>query len=118
MKKIIALFTLTLAFGFTANAQQNLKEAPTQQLSTKEIIIKNVENLNTVVKLDNNIKSDIVNLLSLREETLANTRNEEERKAIFEKFGQKLQSVLTSEQVTALKKNKELYSTLMVYTSK
>jgi len=127
MKKIIALFSLTLALGFNANAQDAKKSnetiASTQSSDDTRSQIKLsaidvVESLSSTIKIDENTKNEIRNVIISRQEALLDVKNEEERLAIFNKYSEKIKEYFTSEQLVALQKNKEVYAKLTAYQSK
>lgn len=127
MKKIIALFTLTLAFGYTAKAQDNSKSAP-QQTSLavseskgpdmKELAIKDMAELSKTVELQKDEQVNLTNLLMRRTQDLSRLSDEGEKKALFEKYAEKLLVSLSEKQLEQLKKNKDLYMRLTQYTNK
>jgi ribosomal protein L19E len=127
MKKIIALFTLTLALGFNANAQDAKKSnetiASTQssddtrsQIKLSAIDI--TESISSTIKIDENTKNEIRNVIISRQEALLDIKNEEERLAIFNKYTEKIKEYFTREQIVALQRNKEVYTKLTAYQSK
>lgn len=118
MKKIIAIITLSLAFSFNSNAQEVSKtksEIETKEELTKKNILKDVEDLDKTVKLNESLKRDYITLLNMREEALNGSKLEEERKVIFNKFNYKILGGLTPEQLELLKKNNTLYKKLTQY---
>ena len=54
----------------------------------------------------------------MRNEDINNSKNEEEKKAVFERYTLKLLGAFNEEQIEALKKNKELYNRLTQFSSK
>lgn len=111
MKKIICIVVLVFAFSYTAKAQDASKNLQ----NLKEKAINEMAEINKVIKLDSKLNDDLTTLLVMRDEILGNTRTEEEKKALFERFGAKFLGGLTEEQREALKKNKNIYERLMVY---
>jgi ABC-type uncharacterized transport system permease subunit len=128
MRKIIALFTLTLSFGFNANAQENTKSAPQQSSSlsisspneseVKEFAIKDIAELTKTIELQKDEQVNLINLLVLRTQDLSKLSDETEKKVLFEKYTEKLLVSLSEKQLEQLKKNKDLYMRLTQYTNK
>ncbi|MEC4004772.1 hypothetical protein OX283_008890 [Flavobacterium sp. SUN052] len=127
MKKIIALFTLTLAFGITAHAQEAKKNSITSttvqasdeaKIKIKQDAVKDVEILSKTTNLDENTKSEITNLILMRQEALEKVKSEEEKLAVFNKYTQRIKESFTADQLLALQKNKEAYLKLTTYSSK
>jgi hypothetical protein len=124
MKKIIAIMALSLAFSYNAKAQEVSKTATIQSTSAsspkesniKDVIYKDIEELNSQVKLNENLKNDLTNILFMRNEAVSNAKSEDEKKSLFERYTTKFIGGLTPEQQEMLKRNKELYVKLTVYT--
>ena len=111
MKRIIAIFTFFLAFSFNANAQE-AKVLSTNntsvEKSSKELLLDQVSQLSKIVKIEESLKNDLTNLLHMRNEDMANSKSEDEKKAVFERYTSKLLSAFNEEQIETLKKEKEL----------
>ncbi len=122
MKKIIAIAALFLAFSFNSNAQQASKSKSVNTENKEELtqknIAKDVADIDKTVKLDESLKHDFTTLFNMREEALNDSKIEEDRKAIFERFTKKLLGGLTPDQLELLKRNKELFSRLTQYPTK
>lgn len=127
MKKIIALFTLTLAFGYTAKAQENTKTAQQQSSLSeskskgpdmKELAINDIAELTKIVELQKDEQINLTNLLILRTQDLSKLSDESEKKELFEKYTEKLLSSLSEKQLELLKTKKDLYLRLTQYTIK
>ena len=125
MRKIIALFIVTFAFGINVNAQDMGKPSSMQnavvvnnETNTKEIAVKEFELISKVIKLDEESKNKIVTLLLLRAEDLKGDLSEERRKILYEAYGKKIILSLSDGQLKTLKENKELYKNLTEFNSK
>ncbi|MFY8180182.1 MAG: hypothetical protein ACOVLG_00300 [Flavobacterium sp.] len=120
MKRIIAIFTLFLAFSFNANAQEakTLSVPNTNEKSAKETIIADVESMSKSVKMEDGLKMDLINLLQMRKDDIDNSKTQEEKQKVFERFTLKLLSAFNEEQIEALKKDKELFNRLTQFSSK
>jgi hypothetical protein len=121
MKRIIAIFTFFLAFSFNANAQE-AKVLSTNntsvEKSSKELLLDQVSQLSKIVKIEESLKNDLTNLLHMRNEDMANSKSEDEKKAVFERYTSKLLSAFNEEQIETLKKEKELFNRLTQFFSK
>lgn len=120
MKKIIAIFTLILAFGFNANAQEATKTAvktETKEELVKRNITRDVEELISTVTMDESLKHDLTILIEMRAQDVFASKNEEERKAKFDGLTYKIIGGLNPEQLLQLKKNEPLYKRLTQYQS-
>ncbi len=118
MKKIIAILALSIAFSYSAKAQETIKSASAQTRevsNTKSDTYKVIEELDRTVKLDAGLKNDLTNLLFMRQEAVSNAQNEDEKKSLFTRYTNKFLGGLTPEQLESLKKNKELYISLTEY---
>lgn len=118
MKKIVSIVVLMVAFGFSANAQSNLKlesETKPKQENAKELAYTELRELSSVVELTPELKNDFLTLFMMRNEAMTNTNSEEEKAAVYERFGQKFLTGLTEEQNRKLSENKELYNKLTKY---
>ncbi|WP_298394632.1 hypothetical protein [Flavobacterium sp.] len=121
MKKVIAIIALFVGFTINANAQQAKAlsaTAPATEKNFKEIIIQDVQLISKVVKVEVSLQNDLTNLLYMRKEAVDNSKTEEEKKAVFERYTSKLLGAFNEEQLDALKNNKELYVRLTQYSSK
>jgi hypothetical protein len=54
----------------------------------------------------------------MRNEDMANSKSEDEKKAVFERYTSKLLSAFNEEQIETLKKEKELFNRLTQFSSK
>jgi len=122
MKKIIAIAVLTLAFNFNSNAQEASKAKNNKIENNLELIQKNiakdVADIDKAVTLNESLRRDFITLLNMRAEALNNSKSEEERKALNERFSTKLLGGLTSSQLELLKGNKELFTRITQYSAK
>lgn len=120
MKRIIAIFTLFLAFSFNANAQEakTFSTPNTNEKSVKEIIIEDINLMSKSVKIEESLKMDLVNLLQMRKDDVNNSKTQEEKQAVFERYTLKLLSAFNEEQIEVLKRNKELFNRLTQFSSK
>ena len=98
MKRIIAIFSLFLAFSFGANAQE-----------AKMLSVSNIEE---------SLKMDLVNLLQMRKDDVNNSKTQEEKQVVFERYTLKLLGAFNEEQIETLKKDKELFNRLTQFTTK
>ncbi|MEZ4838992.1 hypothetical protein [Flavobacterium sp.] len=115
MKKIVSIVVLIMAFGFSANAQSTVKleaDSKSKEQNVKEMAYNQLRELSSVVQLSPELKDDFLNLFMMRNEAVNNTKSYEEKAAIYERFGQKMLSGLSEEQVKKLAENKELYNKL------
>lgn len=115
MKKIVSIVVLMMAFGFSANAQSTVKleaDSKSKEQNVKEMAYNQLRELSSVVQLSPELKDDFLNLFMMRNEAVNNTKSYEEKAAIYERFGQKMLSGLSEEQVKKLAENKELYNKL------
>ena len=116
MKKIIAIAVLFLAFSFNANAQVSLKVKETKtEFITPESISKDVDALTKTVTMNESLQKDMMTLLYMRMDAVKEAKTEEDKRAIFQRFGQKLLGGFTPEQLKQLKGNKDLYLKLTEY---
>jgi aspartate/tyrosine/aromatic aminotransferase len=114
MKKIIAIAALFLAFSFNANAQVASKVKPKTEAITQESITKDHSALIKTVTMNESLKNDMMTLLNMRMEAV-NAAKEEDKKAIYDRYGLKILSGLTPEQLNQFKSNKALYLKLTEY---
>ncbi len=120
MKRIIAIFSLFLAFSFGANAQEAkmLSVSNTNEKSIKELIIEDINLMSKSVKIEESLKMDLVNLLQMRKDDVNNSKTQEEKQVVFERYTLKLLGAFNEEQIETLKKDKELYNRLTQFTTK
>jgi tetrahydromethanopterin S-methyltransferase subunit B len=128
MKRFFAILTLSLAFSLSSNAQESQKtlsvdttakvDTTVKPETSKEALLKDITELKKSVELEDQVVEDLTNLLSMRNEALNNVRTIEEKKALYEKFSQKLMGGLTPDQLKQLQENKELFSRLTQFPSK
>jgi hypothetical protein len=120
MKKIIAIFTLILAFGFNANAQQTAKKAvktETKEELIKRSVTRDVEELTSTVTMDESLKHDLTILIEMRAQDVFGSENEKDRKSKFDGLTYKIIGGLNPEQLEQLKRNEALYKRLTQYQS-
>ncbi len=128
MKRFFAILTLSLAFSLSSNAQESQKtlsvdttakvDTTVKPETSKEALLKDITELKKSVKLEDQLVEDLTNLLFMRDEAVNNVRTIEEKKALYEKFSQKLMGGLTPDQLKQLQENKELFSRLTQFPSK
>lgn len=120
MKRIIAIFSLFLAFSFGANAQEAkmLSVSNTNEKSIKELIIEDINLMSKSVKIEESLKMDLVNLLQMRKDDVNNSKTQEEKQVVFERYTLKLLGAFNEEQIETLKKDKELFNRLTQFTTK
>ena len=116
MKKIVLLFALVLGFCFTTNAQSKSESDTSKELNYKERAFEDLVLLNKIVTLSPQVKKDLFTIMEDRTEALENSKNIEEIKALYEKFGEKMMSLLSAAQIEKLKTDQELYLRLTTYT--
>ncbi|AXG72867.1 hypothetical protein DVK85_00920 [Flavobacterium arcticum] len=118
MKKIIALFAMMLAFGYTANAQQRKATAAVQQTSVDETAIKqagtkDVKALAEFIELSADEKTAFQGLFEYKHRTLADKNLSQERKDILaEQIKLKIEATISSDRVEKLNKNPKLMNIL------
>ena len=122
MKKIIALFAMMLAFGYTANAQQKKATAPAttkqQQASVdeaaiKEAAVKDVTALGEFIVLTEDQKSAFKGLFEYKHRVLADKSLSQERKDILaEQIDMKIRATVSADQVGKLDENPKLMNKL------
>jgi hypothetical protein len=116
MKKIITLFTLLLAFSFNSNAQEKSKvkvvQTETKEDLAKRNLTKDVEELFATVTMNESLKHDLTMLIEMRAQAVFETENQQDKKAIFDRFTSKIVGGLNAEQLLQLKKNDVLYKRL------
>ncbi len=122
MKKLVLIASLFFAFASNMNAQEAKKseDRNTANMSKEELIktqaVNAIDQLDNMVSLNSDLKSNLTQLLFMREEAMNNSKSVEERKAIFTKYGQKLIGGLSEEQKRTLQaKNPELFKKLTVF---
>ena len=114
MKKIVSIVLLMVAFGFSGNAQSNLKlESDTksrdQKVNPKEEAYKDVKELSNLLELSPEVTNSFLEMLVMRNEALINAKSDEEKRIVYDRFGKKLLSSLNDEQLKKLHSNKELH---------
>ncbi|NDI98394.1 hypothetical protein GWA97_04850 [Flavobacterium sp. LaA7.5] len=118
MKKIIALFAMMLAFGYTANAQQRKAAAPVQQASADETAIqqaagKDVKALAEFIELTADQRSAFQGLFEYKHRTLADKNLSQERKDILaDNIEMKIKATVSPDQVGKLDDNPKLMKIL------
>jgi len=120
MKRIIALFVVMLAFGFSANAQEKKAVAPAAKQVTankdaaySEAAIKDVATLSEYVKLTADQKVTLKSLFQEKHQTNGNNKLSAERKAILaESIEAKLKSTLEPAQLAKIQGNTQLMNVL------
>jgi len=122
MKKIIALFAIMLACGFSANAQQKPASPATEAARQKAIevkaaadkaAIKDVTMMGEFIKLTDAQKNNFKGLFSFKHNQLMAQPLSNERKAVLsEQIEMKIKASLTPDQVTQLNNNPELLKKL------
>lgn len=115
MKKIVSIVVLLVAFGFSSNAQSNLKmesDSKTKEVNTKEMAYTELRELSSVIEFSPEQKNDFISLFMMRNEAVNNAKTYEEKASVYERFGQKFLSGLSEEQTKKLSENKELYNKL------
>ncbi|MBF00983.1 hypothetical protein [Flavobacterium coralii] len=115
MKKIIAVFAMMLAFGYTANAQQKKVATPAQQQETidrealKKAVMKDITALSENMEISDSQLTNLKGLFEYKHQALADkTLNKERRDAISEAIEAKLRSGLPQDQVGKLDENPQL----------
>ncbi len=115
MKKIIALFAMMLAFGYTANAQQRKATAPVQQQASvdeaaiKKAALKDVQMLGEYIELTEDQKTAFKGLFEYKHRDLATPNFSQERKDILaEQIEMKIKATVSPDQVGKLDENPEL----------
>jgi hypothetical protein len=114
MKKIVSIVLLMVAFGFSGNAQSNLKlesntKSRDQKVNPKEEAYKDVKELSNLLELSPEVTNSFLEMLVMRNEALINAKSDEEKRIVYDRFGKKLLSSLNDEQLKKLHSNKELH---------
>lgn len=112
MKKIIAILVVTLAFGFSANAQQKkaaTKPAATKTVSAaqatediKQLALKDVAALGEVVKLSNTQKDDFLGLFEYKHRHYADNLSAERRAGVAQTIEAKIKASLSPDDISKL----------------
>jgi hypothetical protein len=116
MKKIIAVFAMMLAFGYTANAQQKKVATPAKQqqetvdkAAIDKAVMKDMELITTNMELSEDELSYIKALIVHKQQVLATKDLSQERKDILaENIESKLRSGLPKSQVGKLDEDPQL----------
>lgn len=114
MKKIVSIVLLMVAFGFSGNAQSNLKlesntKSRDQKVNPKEEAYKDVKELSNLLELSPEVTNSFLEMLVMRNEALINAKSDEEKRIVYDRFGKKLLSSLNDDQLKKLNSNKELH---------
>ncbi len=114
MKKIVSIVLLMVAFGFSGNAQSNLKlesntKSRDQKVNPKEEAYKDVKELSNLLELSPEVTNSFLEMLVMRNEALINAKSDEEKRIVYDRFGKKLLSSLNDDQLKKLHSNKELH---------
>ncbi|WP_297332891.1 hypothetical protein [Flavobacterium sp.] len=120
MKKIITLFAIVLAMGYTANAQQKKAVAPVaatqNQQNNDDATTKaaaDIAALDELVQLTPAQKAELTRLFVQKHKYLATPNFSQDRKDILaDQIDMKIKSTLTPEQLTKLEKNPKLITKL------
>ncbi|QYJ68471.1 hypothetical protein [Flavobacterium litorale] len=118
MKKIIAIVTIMLALGYSANAQQRNATTAVKQQNVEKVAIqkaaqKDLKALSDFVQLDDNQKQAFLGLFEYKHRDLATPNFSQERKDILaEVMEAKLNATLTADQAEKLSKNTALLQQL------
>jgi hypothetical protein len=119
MKKIIALFIITLGLGFTASAQQKVKvqsattAMPTTPTKASEsAATTDVATLNKVVPLTDAEKKTYFGLFEYKHRTLSATTTTEGKNTLAQSIDAKLRAGLNPAQMAKLDGNKKVLYTL------
>lgn len=112
MKKIAFIMFAFLAIQF-AEAQKTptLKAAG----NPKEIALNEINELAKIVQLDDKMKENFHQVFLMRAEEVNNASTAEEKKKIYEMYGEKIVWGLTPEQRKLLESNRGFYERLTVY---
>lgn len=114
MKKIVLIAAFILGFNFVSVAQESKKQNVSIE-QAKEDILKNVTELQRITGINAQLKDDLINLLLNREIALQSA-NQEDKKEIFIKYGNKLKGAFTPEQLEAISvKNPKVLADLTEY---
>lgn len=103
-----------VAFGFSGNAQSNLKlesntKSRDQKVNPKEEAYKDVKELSNLLELSPEVTNSFLEMLVMRNEALINAKSDEEKRIVYDRFGKKLLSSLNDDQLKKLNSNKELH---------
>lgn len=111
MKRII--FTAIAFISITISNAQT--EAPKTAENPKEVALSEIKALSNAIDLDEKMKEVLQQVFLLRAEELSNAKTFEEKKKIFEMYGEKLLGGLNEQQRKKLESNRELYEKLTRY---
>lgn len=126
MKKIIALFTVMLAFGFTASAQQKavkpattttaVKPAPqvtdTKDRAVAESAAKDVAALGKVIAYTGTQQQDFTGLFEYKHRLLAQNLSRERKEILAQTIEAKIRATLNADQNAKLAGNTEMIKQL------
>lgn len=101
MKKIIALFVFMLAFGLTANAQQNTAKQGAQtsvQQKIKQSAAKDVALLMEVIELDADDKQRFFDLFENKHSLLQQNLSEDRKTELAKAIKAKMEAILDADQ--------------------
>lgn len=121
MKKLIALFIITLGFSVTAVAQQKVTVKSTTSSSqpsgpktkaTEAAANKDVAALNGAVALTDIEKKNFFNLFEYKHRALIQNPDAESKKTLAQTIEAKIRASLTPDQLAKLDGNKKLLQTL------
>lgn len=117
MKRIIAILVITTVFSFTSMAQEAAKTIPAKTEITDASIAKDISDLTKTITMNESLTRDFTTLLYMRADAINGTKSEEEKKALFERFGRKFIGGLNDNQLEQFKANKELFTRFTQYKS-
>jgi hypothetical protein len=114
MKKILAVFTLLVAFSINANAQSKSTVVQSKKaLTSKEKGAKDANDLTALVRLNETQNAELVQLFEQKYSASENLTLSEERKDALAKYmDSQLRSTLTEKQMKKLDGNPELLKQL------
>lgn len=124
MKKIIVAIAVFSAFNFSAKAQefksnQSAKSVEVvKESNPKDLIYKDINELEMAVSITPELKQDFISLLLMRDENIIQLKTKSEKSDVFGKFGKKLMSALNDDQKSILIKYPDLVKRLTVYSGK
>ena len=116
MRKIFYILALFFSFATIVSAQEKTKMTEQELISFKIQTEKDVNELAQVMKLSEEEKGDYITIIMMRQEALSQIKSVEDKKAIFEKFNNKMIGNFKPNQIDALKtSNPALYSRLLEF---
>lgn len=118
MKKIIALFAMLLAFGYTANAQQKKATTPVKQVrvdntALEKAAMDDLTSLSKFIDLSGDQKTALQPLFLLKHREKTNDLSQERKDILAQNIEAKLKGSLTPAQVSKLDNNPELMQKLI-----